>query len=95
VRHATPGDLEQVQALLEGLRTIPGLVERKPGNFSWRSRPFLHFHHDPSGMYVDARLGDGDFERQRVTTAREQARFLGQVRRALRGRTVAGEGPVP
>jgi hypothetical protein len=94
VRHATPDDLEQVRSLLEDLRAVPGLVERKPGTFYRQSRAFLHFHSDPSGMYVDARLGDGDFERQRVTTVREQARFLGQVRRATRQRT-AGEGTLP
>jgi hypothetical protein len=65
-------------------------VERKPGTFYWRSRAFFHFHHDPSGMFVDARLDGGDFERQRVTTAREQTRFLGQVRRAVRGATISG-----
>jgi hypothetical protein len=93
VRHATPDDLAQLRTLLQDLRAIPGLVERKPGSFYLQSRAFLHFHHDPSGMYVDARLGDGDFERQRVTTTKEQAQFLGQVRRALRQRE-AGEEQV-
>jgi hypothetical protein len=87
VRHATPADLEGVAELLGELRAVPGLVERKPGTFYWRSRAFFHFHHDPSGMYVDARLDGGDFERQRVTTVREQTRFLGQVRRAVRRET--------
>lgn len=85
MRHATPDDLEQVHALLEQLRALPGLVERTPGTFYRRSRALCHFHHDPSGMYADARLHDGDFERFRVTTAQEQARFLAQVRQAAAG----------
>jgi hypothetical protein len=95
MRHATPDDLEQLGDLLEDLRALPAVVERRPGTFYLRSRALFHFHHDPSGMYVDARLGDGDFERQRVTTAKEQAQFLRQVRRALRQRAPAGEGTLP
>ncbi len=85
MRHATPDDLEQVHALLQQLRAVPGLVERTPGTFYRRSRAFFHFHHDPSGMYADARLHGADFERFRVTTAKEQARFLAQVRKAAAG----------
>jgi hypothetical protein len=84
VRHATPADLEAVSTLLAELRAIPGLVERSPGTFYWRSRAFCHFHHDPSGMYVDAKLDGGEFERLRVTTAREQTRLLARVRRTVR-----------
>ena len=92
MRHATPDDLEEVGALLEQLRAVPGVVEHKPGTFYWRSRAFFHFHHDASGMYVDARLGGEDFERLRVTTAKEQARFLGRVRRAVQGKTAGSPG---
>jgi hypothetical protein len=84
VRHATPDDLEEVRSLIERLRAVPSLVEHKPGTFYRRSRAFLHFHQDPSGMYVDVRLDDKkDFERFRVTTAKERARLLGLVRRAV------------
>ena len=92
MRHATPDDLEEVCALLEQLRAVRGLVERKPGTFYWRSRAFFHFHHDTSGMYVDARLGGQDFERLRVTTAKEQARFVSRVRRAVQGKTAGSPG---
>jgi hypothetical protein len=85
VRHATPDDLEQVRALLQQLRAVPGVVERTPGSFYRRSRAFFHFHHDPSGMYVDARFGGDDFERLRVTTAKEQAHFVARVRRMVAG----------
>ncbi len=85
MRHATVDDLKGVSTLLEELRDVPGLVERRPGTFYWRSRAFLHFHHDPSGIYVDAKLDGDEFERRRVTTAGEQGRFLALVRRAVGG----------
>jgi hypothetical protein len=83
VRHATDEDLDHVPALLTELRTLPQLRERKRGYFSRGSRAFLHFHEDAGDMYVDVRLGDS-FERMRVTTAAEQAVFLGRVRAELR-----------
>ena len=58
MRHATPEDLERLSVLLADLRHVRGLTERSPGVFYRRSRAFLHFHHDPTGMYADVRLGD-------------------------------------
>lgn len=83
MRHATDEDLDHVAALLTELRTLPQLRERKRGYFSRGTRAFLHFHEDAGDMYVDVRLGDS-FERMRVTTAAEQAVFLGRVRAELR-----------
>jgi len=83
VRHATQGDLDQVEALLAELRKAPGLRERKRGCFSRESRAFLHFHADDAGdSYVDVRL-DGAFQRVRVTSLEEQADFLARVQKAL------------
>jgi hypothetical protein len=56
------------------------LVEKKPGVFYRKSKAFLHFHEDPSGLYVDVRVGD-EFERRRVETAKERGAFLALVRR--------------
>jgi hypothetical protein len=83
VRHATPDDLDHVEALLVELRKLPRLHERKPGYFSQGSRAFLHFHEDAGDLYVDVRL-DSKFQRMRVTSRSEQAAFLSQVRMALR-----------
>ena len=83
VRHATPADLEHIDRLLEALRSISGLIEKRPGVFYRRARAFVHFHADPTGLYADARLRDDDFVRLPVTTQAEQARFLRQVRRAV------------
>lgn len=84
MRHATPEALERIENLLEQLRAVDGLVERRPGLFSRRSRAFLHFHEDGPATFADVRLDPtDDFVRFRVTTAKEQATFLKQVRRAV------------
>ena len=85
MRHARPEDLAPLATLLEGLRRLDDLTERKPGNFSRGSKAFLHVHADPEGLFVDVRLAT-EFERFRVSTATEQRRVLTLIRRALRGR---------
>jgi hypothetical protein len=82
VRHATQEDLDQVEALLDELRKLPELRERKRGSFSRGSRAFLHFHANDGEFYVDVRL-DGGFRRARVTRDDEQADLLSRVRREL------------
>ncbi len=82
MRHATQEDLDHVEELLGELRQLPQLRERKRGYFSRGSRAFLHFHEDAGDLYADVRL-DSEFQRMRVTSRREQAEFLAQVRAAL------------
>jgi hypothetical protein len=82
VRHATPEDLDRLEALLAELRTLPALRERKRGSFARGSRAFLHFHEDSGDLYVDVRL-DTAFQRMRVTSEAEQAEFLLRVRDAI------------
>jgi hypothetical protein len=82
MRHATPEDLDRVEALLVGLRQLPQLRERERGYFSRGSRAFLHFHEDAGDLYVDVRL-DSAFQRVRVTSRDEQADLLSRVRNAL------------
>ena len=82
MRHATQEDLDHVEELLGELRQLPQLRERKRGYFSRGSRAFLHFHEDAGDLYVDVRL-DSEFQRMRVTSRREQADLLAQVRAAL------------
>jgi hypothetical protein len=81
VKHATEAGLDSLESLLERLRSVPGLVEKRRGVFYRGSRAFLHFHEDPTGMYADVRLGE-DFERLRVTTRREQNLLVSSVRSA-------------
>ena len=75
MKHAGPQTLKAIEPLLEKLRTIPGLVERKRGIFYRGATAFLHFHEDPAGMFADLRSGD-DFERYAVNTQPEIGRLL-------------------
>jgi hypothetical protein len=79
VRHATEEDLDCLAALLQELRKVPELRERKRGYFSRGPHAFLHFHEDAGEFYVDVKLGHG-FQRRRITTRAEQLEFLQQVR---------------
>ena len=61
---------------------MPGLKEVRRGVFYRRSKAFIHFHDDPSGLYADIRL-DKDFERYRVDTEDERLHLLNQIRMVL------------
>ena len=82
MKHAGPEALDHLADLLEELRGLPGLREKNRGTFYRGSRAFLHFHEDPTGLFADVRI-DSDFERLRVSDAREQKQLLGRVRDAL------------
>jgi hypothetical protein len=79
VRHARSEALDELEPLLRDLRSVPGLVEKSRGVFYRRSKAFLHFHEDPSGLHADVLL-DKDFERFRVQTAQEKTQLLNRVR---------------
>ena len=79
MRHATPAALDDLEPLLEQLRAIPMLTEKKRGIFYTGSRAFLHFHEDPSGLHADVRLG-AEFERFRVETPAERDALLDRIR---------------
>jgi hypothetical protein len=79
VRHASSAALDELEPFLDELRRVPELVERKRGVFYRRSRAFLHFHEDVSGLHADVRLTDR-FERFRVQTLAERGRLLDLIR---------------
>jgi len=89
MRHAGPATLAALRDLLRDLATVPGLIERRPGIFYRAGRAFLHFHDDPAGIFADVRAGD-DFERLRVTTARERRALVRRVRAVARADASAG-----
>ena len=80
MKHAGAATLDQLEPLLEKLRKIPGLVERKRGIFYRGATAFLHFHEDPAGIFVDIRAADGkDFDRLKLDAAVE-AELLTRVK---------------
>ena len=83
MKHASHASLYRLAPLLEQLRAISGLIERRPGAFYRRSAAFLHFHEDPAGLFADAKLNLESFERLPVNTRAEQSALLRAVRLAL------------
>jgi hypothetical protein len=79
MKHAGQEALDRLDELLEELRSTPDLIEKKRGVFYRKSKAFLHFHEDPSGLHADVRVG-ADFERRRVETGKERAALLALVR---------------
>ena len=79
MKHAGSDALDQLEPFLRQLRNEEGLLEKKRGVFHRKSRAFLHFHEDPTGLYADVRLQD-DFERFRVETKAEREELLRRVR---------------
>jgi len=65
--------------MLDQLRSVPCLTEKSRGVFYQKSKAFLHFHEDPSGLYADVRLHD-DFERVRVETDAERRALVARIR---------------
>jgi len=78
VRHAREAALDELEPLLTRLRDVPGLTERTRGVFYKKSKAFLHFHEDPTGLYADVRL-TADFERFRAQTPAEQESLIAMV----------------
>src|SRR4030095_9790486 len=78
MKHAGPRTLDRIAPLLEELRARDVLRERRPGVFELKSRAFLHFHDDPSGIFADVRLAD-DFVRMPVTSRSQQADLLDRI----------------
>jgi hypothetical protein len=84
MRHASQETLLRLAPLLEKLRVLEGLVEKRPGVFYRRSKAFLHFHDDPEGIFVDVRLRFEDpFTRLPVTTRKQQTALVAEVQHAL------------
>ena len=85
MKHAGQTALDTLEPILEQLRHLDGITERKRGIFYRKSQAFLHFHEDDAGLFCDVRLArDADFERFPVTTFRQQQDVLKRVMQALR-----------
>ena len=83
MKHAGPASLAQLTPLLERIRALGHLTERKPGIFYLRSSAFLHFHEDPQGLFADVKLDGKTFARFAVDSAAQREELLSSVQRAL------------
>ncbi len=79
MKHAGPSTLLMLEGLINKLRGLPGLVERRPGTFYVKSSAYLHFHEDPAGVFADVKLTGDAFSRFPVNTKAEQALLFSLV----------------
>ena len=82
MKHAGDSALGQLDDLLNQIRALAGLKEKKRGVFYRGSAAFLHFHEDPAGLFADVRL-EADWERLAVNTAAERRRLVAKIKAAL------------
>jgi hypothetical protein len=83
MKHAGSATLMTLETLLEKLRVLPGLVEKKPGIFYLKSKAYLHFHEDAAGTFADVRFDGDNFDRFAVNTRQEQDALLKRVELAI------------
>jgi hypothetical protein len=75
MRHARGPALDAIEHLLVELRDNPALIERSRGVFYRGSRPCLHFHEDPAGIFADLRI-DATWERLPVNCVEDERALL-------------------
>jgi hypothetical protein len=81
MKHASEKALSTVADQLAQIRAL-SLKERSPGVFYFKSKPFLHFHEDPSGIFADVRV-ETDWERFAVDDASDWRKLLKRINDAL------------
>lgn len=82
--HTKFEDLSDLHKELEKIRTLPGLKEKVPGIFYFKSIPFLHFHDKDGIRWADVKI-NGDWVRLEIdfsASAKEKASFLKRVKEA-------------
>ena len=82
MKHATPATLDTIESLLDAIRKIGGLTERKRGIFYLKSIAYLHFHEDPAGLFADVKL-KGAWKRLDVTASKAKRGLVSAVARDL------------
>jgi hypothetical protein len=75
MKHASDVALDTIEPMLNELRRVEGIRERKRGLFHRRSSAFIHFHEDPAGIFADVRR-DGKWLRLPVNTSSECRRLV-------------------
>jgi hypothetical protein len=82
MKHAGPDALDQLEPILDEIRKLGGLKEKKRGAFYFGSSGFLHFHEDPAGFFADLKV-DGDFARFPINSSSQTQTFLRRAAAAL------------
>ena len=88
MKHAGKEALANLELVLKALRGYAELVERTPGSFYLRSKGFVHFHEDPTGLFADLKEDLVSFTRYRVTSRAEQRVFLERLARCMESATI-------
>ncbi len=81
MKHAGAETLKALEVVLNQIRQIPGLIEKKPGVFYRKSGAYLHFHEDAAGIFADVKLDRATSTRLAVNTSKQQAILLTAVRK--------------
>jgi hypothetical protein len=82
MKHAGSSTLDRLEPLLKQIRRHAGLKEKSRGVFYLKSKSFLHFHEDPTGLFADLRADD-DFVRYPVNSKIEQGVLLKSLAKLL------------
>jgi hypothetical protein len=83
MKHAGPDALDQLEPMLEQIRRLDGLKEKKRGSFYCGSVWFVHFHEDPAGFFADLTTGAGS-ERFPINTRSQTQIFLRRAAAAVK-----------
>lgn len=83
MKHADSTTLAQLAPLLDQVgRRVPPLNEKGTGRFYLKSVAFLHFHHDPSGLFADLKA-DGHWQRFAVNSEADYVILLNALDQQL------------
>ena len=92
MKHAGANTLKMLDPVLRQIRKHHRvLIEKTPASFYLRSKGFLHFHEDSTGIFVDLKENLLTFTRYRATTSREKRNLVYRVEKSLK--TLTGNTP--
>ena len=83
MKHATSETIASIEPLIDKIRAIAGLKEKKPGIFYYKSSAFLHFHEDGDRVYADVKLVPPKFERMPVSSRNQQDKLLRKIKASV------------
>jgi hypothetical protein len=78
MKHVRHDALDRLEPLLEQIRAFSDLREKSRGVFYRKSRPLLHFHEDPAGLFADLRT-DQTWIRLPVNTPDQEMELLARL----------------